>query len=228
MIALPPRVRPSSSLLLVTVTIASAVAVGLPRAARAEGGGARVELAGGSSLVMSNAVQSLAAPDADTMYRALLSVSGAVGVGPWVGGVALDGAFGWFDGRVDGFVGAFTGLELLLDRALLRGVVEGGMHAVSEPGSDGAHISDAGTVELPYLGLRIAVERSLIKSGHSFALGASVFARGDLTQRRVSARVTRRCDFGDFDCDGPWTPATFDVGGLTIGGGVSLTFGSGP
>jgi hypothetical protein len=226
MIALPTCVRPPLSLLLVTVTIAGAVATGFPGEARA-GGGARIELAGGSSLVMSNAVQNLAAPDADTMYRAVLSVSGAVGVGPWVGGVALDGAFGWFDGRADGFVGAFTGVELLLDRALLRGVVEGGMHAVSEPGSDATHISDARTVDLPYVGLRIAVERSLVKSGHNLALGVSAFARADLATERVTAGITHRCAFGDFDCDGPWTPATFDVGGLTIGLGVSLTFGSG-
>ena len=206
--------------------VVATVAAGVPCAARA-GDGARVELEGGASVVMSNVVSNLAAPDTDTMYRAMLSVSGAVGIGPWVGGVALDGAFGWLDGRADAFVGAFTGVELLLDRSLLRGVVEGGMHAVDEPGSDAAHISQAGLINLPYVGLRIAVERSLITSGHNLALGVSAFARGDLAQRRVTTSITRRCDFGDFDCDGPWVPATFDVGGLTIGIGVSLTFGSG-
>jgi hypothetical protein len=212
--------RWSGSLLLVAVAVASAA----PRVARASDG-PRFELEGGSGLMMSQAVRNVAEPNAATAYRAIVSVSGAMAGGPLVAGINFDGGFAWFGG-FEGFTGVFGGSELLLDRLLLRGVVEAGMHGVVAPGSDGSHNSVVPSVALPYLGLRIATERRLMK-GHELALGISGFVRVDLAHQQVSGTVTERCEFLNFDCENPQVPTTFDVGGVTFGVGISLTFGSG-
>jgi hypothetical protein len=202
--------------------VAVAVAIAAPRVARAgDGPRMRVELEGGSGLMASQAVRNLTTPGASTTWSGMVSASGAVGFGPWVAGVGVD--VGWV-GPVALFAGGFAGSELLVDGSVLRGVVEFGMHA-AEPGNDWSHHSDAPTVTLPYVGLRIATEKQLIQ-GHLLALGVSGFVRVDLAREQVSGTVIKSCDFLDFDCENPQVATTFDVGGLTFGAQVSLTFGS--
>lgn len=207
---------------LLVFPLALAATLGAARPASAAG--VRAELEGGSSLMASQSVRNLTSPGAPTAYRAMVSVTGALGVGPWVGGLNLDGGFGWFDGRLDGFAGVFSGGELLLDGALLRGVVEFGAHDIVGPGADSSHNSDAPDVVLPYAGFRIGTEARLMR-GHLLSLGLSAFVRVDLAHQQVTGNVTLRCDSWD-DCNNPMVPSTIDVGGVTFGVGVSLTFGS--
>jgi hypothetical protein len=213
-------VRPFASALLLP---AFAATLGLARPASAAD--PRLELEGGSGLMASQAVRNLTTPGGNTTWSGLVSVSGAIGLGPWVGGFDLDGGSGWFSGPVNGFAGVFSGSELLLDGTILRGVVEFGMHAIDAPGSDSSHHSDAPTVTLPYVGLRIATERQLMR-GRLLALGVSGFVRVDLAHKEVTGTVFQTCPFLDFDCENPQIPSSFDVGGVTFGMGVSLTFGS--
>ena len=218
-VAQPEGMRSSASFSFLLVAVA---AVGLvPRVARA-GEGLRVELEGGSGVMASQAVRNLTTPGANTTWSAMVSASGAVGFGPLVGGIDVDlGCFG----PLALFAGGFAGSELVLDGSVLRGVVEFGMHAAANPGDDWSHHSDAPTVTLPYVGLRIATEKQLMQ-GHLLALGVSGFARVDLAHQQVTGTVTQSCDFLDFDCENPQVPSTFDVGGVTFGVGVSLTFGT--
>jgi hypothetical protein len=211
--------RSSRTFLFVAVIAASVFA----REARAAAG-VRLELEGGSGLMASQAVRNVTAPGANTSWSGLVSVSGAVGLGAWVGGINLDGGIGWFSGPLNGFAGLFTGSELVLDGTVLRGVVEFGMHAIDQAGADSSHSSDAPKVVLPYAGFRIGTETRLMQS-HLLALGVSAFVRADLAHQQVTGNVTLTCDSFD-DCYSPMVPTTFDVGGVTFGVGVSLTFGS--
>jgi hypothetical protein len=204
--------------------LAFVAAIGVARPAWA--GEAGVELEAGGGLMTSWAVQNAAATSTDTTVLLLLSIAGAVTAGPLVAGVNLGGGGGTFTGRVEGFAGGFVGVDLTEGRTLARFVVEGGAHAVVEPGSDSNYHSYAPTVTLPYVGFRLSVERQLSKRRHVLTLGASAFVRTDLEQHEVNTTVIKHCDGFDFDCQSPEIPATFEVGGLMIGAGVSLTFGS--
>jgi hypothetical protein len=201
------------------------MAIVLPRAARAAGG-PRIELEANVNPTMSWTVRNLASSSADTTILVLYSISGAVLAGPVLAGVNVGAAGGWFSSRLETFAGGFVDSELFLDRTLLRAVAEGGMHWVEAAGSDSSHLSFAPTVELPFVGMRIALERQMVWRKRTVSLGASAFLRADLGRKQVSGDLFQRCAFGTFDCETPPVPNTFDVGGLMIGAGISLTWGS--
>ncbi len=215
------RCRPRLPLVLV----ASAMAIALPRAARAADG-PRIELAANVDPAMSWTVRNLASSGADTTVLVLYSISGAVLVGPVLAGVNVGAAGGWISSRLETFAGGFVGSELFLDRTLLLAVAEGGMHWVESAGNDSSYLAQTATAELPFVGMRIALEKQMIWQKRTLSLGASAFLRADLGREQVSGTLSQRCAFGDFDCDTPPIPSSFEVGGLMVGAGISLTWGS--
>jgi hypothetical protein len=210
----------------VAVLSAFAFAIALPGAARAADG-PRVELEGDLGLMFSATVRNVASSAPDTSLQSFYSGSAGLSVGPVLVGANVGAALSWFGGRLETFAGGFIGSELMLDRTLLRAVAEGGLHWVEQPGNDGTYFStDMPSARLPFVGMRLALEREMIFHKRTLSVGASAYLRADVEHEQVSGTVIRSCAFADFDCENPALPATLDVGGLMVGLGVSVTWGT--
>jgi hypothetical protein len=217
-----PRWRrtPPARRSLVGFALLVSAAWATPSLARPEAG---VELEAGLGVLITRNVRNSSSDRVSTTVMPMTSVSAGLTRGSLLVGVDLGGASSFPVAREDGFAGGYAGAELVLDRSLARIVAEGGMHWVAGAGGDSSHNSDAATVALPFVGLRLATESKMTRANRSLFLGVSAFVRLDLGRRQVSGTVRETCPFLTFDCEYPPVASTFDVGGVTVGLSVSLT-----